>query len=216
MSIEFHGNNSNVHSSRSYDRLENLSLQEKGGWGNGFVGDLKAFVNFVSPNNSRSASFSIVAWFLVTDGAIHPNSLQVSTRFTYSNGTTYKAIVLPTVFTVISDAGGSFDSARLIDFGDYTGFSHVVLDPEDYFKIWLNADQTVKITLALPEPTDTYMNLYFYDPNRNLVSNSTTRGASTNAAQIEYDVLQSGYWYIRAMEPWSGYDLYVLSVEKVG
>jgi len=216
VSVEFHGNDySVVQLWRSESEFKNLSLVEHEAWNDDLTGDLKAFVNLISPNNSRSVSFQIYSWFLVNDGAINPNPLQVSMQFIYFNGTIYKGIVLPTIFTVMTDAGGSFESARLIEFGNYSGFIDYLLDNIDYYKIWLDADQTVRVKLFIPEPEGSWMNLYFYDPNRNLVSNSTTKGTTTNTAQIEYDVLQSGYWYIRAMDPLGAHFLYVLSVEKI-
>jgi hypothetical protein len=148
-------------------------------------------------------------WFLVKDGAIHPNSLRVSVQFTYFNGTIFKKVVLPAIFTVVHDAPGSFESARLISFGDYTGFIDNVLDPEDYFEIWLDTNQTVRVKLFIPQPEGSYMNLYFYDPNKNLVANY-----SSLAVQFDYSIHQSGYWYLR-LENTRTNLLYVLSIEKV-
>ena len=141
------------------------------------------------------------------------HQLTVSSEITYYNGTVYKRVVLLIVLQVIADAGGSFETARTIGFGNHTAFIHFVDDPKDYYKIWLNEGQMVSIMLSIQEPNPgLYLHLYLYSPDGNPVaSSSSTKPNSTE--QITYTINQPGSWYIQVLDPYAGHTLYTLSIK---
>ena len=96
------------------------------------------------------------------------------------------------------DAGGWYDTAVEVAAGSYTGYMDPAYDddivgPEDYdfYKIFVNAGQTIGIIMEPPAGSD--FELYLNDPNYEEVAGSLLPGDQRES--VSYTAVESGYHY---------------------
>jgi len=194
-----------------WGQFENLSLVDYKHWKSSDE-NVKAFAYIDGVNQPRSIYFKAPVHWVLKTANNKSHQITVASEITYYNGTAYKRVVLPMMLRVIADAGDSFETARTISFGNHTAFICWGDDPEDYYKIWLDEDQTVSMQLSMPEPRGLCLDLYLYSPDGNLVANSSSRKPDS-IEQLTYTINQSGNWYIQVSNLPSAFTLYTLSIE---
>jgi len=131
----------------------------------------------------------------------YTHQLEISSRIIYFNGTIYKELVQDIQFIFGPDHNNSFDEAEEIDFGTHEAYlDESGGDPVDYYKIWLEQWQTVKVALAYTGGYDQYnpelgIETRVYDPNRKLVAILPYPQHEVREMIIHAD--STGWWYIR-------------------
>lgn len=160
-------------------------------------GDVKAYINAVGANSSREVMIDTgpTAWILKAPANVS-QQLEVSAEVTYFNGTNHISVVLPTVLRMIPDAGNTFEDARTITAGSYSGTVSNNWDPVDCYKIWLNKGQKVTISTTVSRLG---ANVSLYDPlGRLMGSVQSTWGLEPKVSnRIECTVQSDGYWYVQ-------------------
>jgi len=204
------------------ERLFNLSVEE---WAQCFsyvhppegfkekldiTNPLKSYLKTVGVDQPSSVRLSnVFGWILRTPNN-QSHQLEVTLELTHWDQTAYKKIVAPIILNIVADEDDSFETARVVNKGHHKAYVHIWDDPEDYYKIWLENGET--ITMQLSPQLSVDLDLYLYDPGQNLAasSNSTQLGF---VEQITYTANQSGWWYIRVVLIYAGFDVYSLSLE---
>lgn len=195
----------------NWARLENLTLVDYEHWKPSGE-NVKATARMEGANHANNVYFNAPAHWIFRTQNDKSHQIMIASEITYHNGTAYKKVVLPMLLKVIADAGNTLETARTIGFGNHTAHIHLIDDPEDYYKVWFDEGQTIRILLSIPEPgRGLYLDLYLYDPNGNLTANSCSRKPN-NIEQITYTINQSGYWFIRVLNPYAAETLYTLSI----
>ncbi len=160
-------------------------------------GDVKAYIAAVDANSSREVMIDTgpTAWILKAPVNVS-EQLDVSAEVTYFNGTNHVSVVLPTVLRMISDAGSTFEDARTIIAGSYTGAVSNYWDPVNCYKIWLNKGQKVTISTAVCRLG---ANVSLLDPFGKLMGSvqSTWSLEPKVLDNIEWTVESEGYRYIQ-------------------
>ena len=160
-------------------------------------GDAKAYVTAVDANSSREVMIDTGPTDWVLKAPVNVSEqLDVSAEVTYFNGTNHVSVMLPTVLRMISDAGSTFEDARTIIAGSYTGAVSNYWDPVDCYKIWLNKGQKVTISTAVCRLG---ANVSLLDPFGKLMGSvqSTWSLEPKVLDNIEWTAESEGYWYIQ-------------------
>lgn len=89
------------------------------------------------------------------------------------------------------DAGDTFDNATIIGIGSFYG-SLPQDDNDDFYRVYINLNRHVTITLNGDVGTD--FDLHLYAPDRNIMQSSQN---SDSNEYIEFDILNYGYWFVR-------------------
>jgi len=146
--------------------------------------------------------------------------LRFRSELVYYNGTHYTKVVLPVETTVWGDAGDSFETAREITTSDQDGYLWVVEDPEDWYKIEVKNGQAIQLNATPADyPPGTWQDLevYLYNPNRELVASAAEPEIDYIPETLNYTAGMSGYWYIQIVKVRAGGGgLYHLSVNLAG
>jgi hypothetical protein len=147
--------------------------------------------------------------------------LDVSLEILTFNGTDYRKIILPMRVYMWLDPGSSFEEALPIDVGTYTGWLGTCIsspgfgfdDFEDYYRLWVEKDQTINVHIDHQMSNDgsTDLDLYLYNPSENLATYSCSKPPETTES-ITWTASTPGWCYIRvSRESFSG-GLYTLEV----
>jgi hypothetical protein len=71
------------------------------------------------------------------------------------------------------DAGNTFGTAKAIVPGSYNGSVNQASDPDDFFAVLVEGEQTIHVEMTPPLEVD--FDLYLHNPNRELEVLSCTR-----------------------------------------
>uniref|UniRef100_A0A7C4TEL7 T9SS type A sorting domain-containing protein n=1 Tax=candidate division WOR-3 bacterium TaxID=2052148 RepID=A0A7C4TEL7_UNCW3 len=104
------------------------------------------------------------------------------------------------------DAGNTFETALLINPGNYTGYMDGS-DRDDYYKFNVNSGQVIKVKLTPPSSAD--FDLYLYNPSNQQKASSLNGTGAVDSVTFTADV--SGQWRARMYE-YSGSGTYSFSV----
>ena len=160
-------------------------------------GDTKAYVNAADVNSSREVMIDtgVTDWVLMAPANVS-EQLEVSAQVTYFSGTDHVSVVLPTVLSMIPDAGNTLEDARAITAGSYAGTVSINWDPVDCYKIWLNKGQNVTISTVVCRLG---ANVSLLDPGgKSMGSVQSTWSLEPEVLdRIGWTVESEGYWYIQ-------------------
>jgi hypothetical protein len=110
------------------------------------------------------------------------------------------------------DAGDTFDAATAIGPENFAS-SISGGDVDDYFKIHIDSNHRIDVSMAPPSTAD--FDLYLYNPSRSLIASSTQRGTGLPES-ISYTASSSGDYFVRVSK-YSGTGTYGMSfASKVG
>ncbi|MGQ9459969.1 MAG: hypothetical protein ACUVRA_01890 [Candidatus Bathyarchaeaceae archaeon] len=179
--------------------------------GAGGIGEgLKGYVEADGVNKPSHVYYRIWVDWILRSPENESHEMEVSLQLTYNNGTAFKKVVLPIILKLSEDAGDTFETAKEISFGNYTGWIRITTDPEDFFKVWMEEGKTVNIHLSPKPYLGKILELHFYNTSRDLVASA----CSEIQEEITYTINQSGWWYIRVVNPHSGFTQYELSIQE--
>ena len=148
------------------------------------------------------------------------HEMVITSEVTYFNGSVYKKLVQPFQITFGHDNDDSFEQAEPIGLGTRQDYVTTDVskddDPRDFFKIWLERGQQVKVALTKPEGTraelfdGTYwgIQMYIYNPDKHLeafVQDANTTVPITVKAENE------GWWYVEVTSH-GGIHMYLLQL----
>ena len=154
------------------------------------------------------------AHWVFNDENTAEHQLNVTVEITHFNGTAYRKIVLPARLYLWTDAGDSFEEAKHIDVGNYTGFLGRSMPPpghndlEDYYKLRIEEDQTISVRMQ--HKTSTNFDLHLYNFNTDLLASSCSEEPEV-AESVIFKAEASGWYYIEVSVV-SGFGLYILEV----
>jgi hypothetical protein len=198
------------------ENLETRSVvdcADKAGWTGGLGESLKGCVAAVGVKKPGHVCYRISVDWILQSPQNQSHSMEASLQLTYNNGTTLKEVILPVVLKVASDAGDTLETAKEIGFGNYTGWHHILIDPEDFYKVWMEEGKTVKIQFSQKPPLGTIFDLYLYNTSCDLVASSCSK-IRNHIEEITYTINQTGWWYIQVVNSHAGFGLYTLSIQE--
>jgi hypothetical protein len=155
----------------------------------------EAYISAIASNSP--CSLKTLAYWVFNDENVEDHKLKGTYEIVYFNGSVYQKIVAPIILNVWPDAGNRFETAKAIDPGVYIGSLHWEVDPEDFYGIMVGEGQVIDVQM-IPQTLEVYhpnYDLYLYDPNRTLRSNSSSRGTITE--RITFIADSTGIWYIQ-------------------
>jgi len=186
-------------------RLTNMSFT---GYSNHLSSDLKAFTQFTSVGKPNNVNVWIngIEWYFQSPWN-RSHSMDLAIALTYFNGSAYKRVVQPFLLKMIGDNNNDFETAMELHEGVY---SNLYLDELDYYKIYANVGQNVRMHIyATPaDPSDPWASfeINVYDPDLNIV----LRGEADHSSTIEVTSNSTGYWYVELQMKMAG--LYTMEV----
>jgi hypothetical protein len=175
---------------------------------------LKGYVEAAGVNRPSHVYYRIFVDWVLQSPQNQSHSMTATLQLRYSDGTVLKEAVLPIVLKLAEDVGDTFEAAKEIGFGNYTGWHHILTDPEDFYKVWMEEGKTVKIQLSQKPPLGIILDLYFYNTSKGLAASSCSK-IRNHTEEITYTINQSGWWHIRVVNADSAYGLYNLSIQEV-
>ena len=182
--------------------------------GTGGLGETsKGYVEAAGVNKPNHVYYRICVHWILRSPQNQSHQMQVTLQLTYNNGTALKEAVLPVVLKLALDAGDTFETAKEIGFGNYTGWTHITTDPEDFYKVWMDEGKTVRIQLSPKIRSGYIFDLHLYNPSGEIVASSCSK-IQDNTEEITYAINQSGWWYIRVVNAYAAYGLYTLSIQE--
>jgi len=203
---------------------ENLSIVHLEDWAR------EAYINFTGVNKPGGIYFWEPIQWILCSSTNQTHEMDAFFEITYFNGTVYKRVVQPFQLRLIgNDDNDSFETADEIGFGSVKAYADDAFgDPEDYYKIWLEEGQVVQAELLQPfhdkitnpdyieeEPWryyNSHLNLYVYNPLRELVAYSVHRYDAW-VRQVTSTIDSTGWWYIKVESLYNpGEGIYVLNV----
>jgi hypothetical protein len=154
------------------------------------------------------------AWVL-DDRNVQNHTLIIVAEVTYQADSKYKKVNIPMTLHMFPDVGNTFEEASVTSFGRHRGCIDNV-DYKDMYKIWLNAGQTVNLTMI--PPPDAYVETTLYCPNYTffeVFSANTSRTILTS-----FIVPTAGFWYVQVQQVfWPGHrmqGIYVFDLSETG
>lgn len=180
--------------------LTNMSFA---GYANHLRGSLKAFAQFASVGKPNTVDICIngIDWFFQSPEN-RSHSMDVAITLTHYNGSVYKRIVQPFSLKMIGDDNDNFETAMELHEGVY---SNLYLDALDYYKIYTNVGQIVRIYLypVQPDPKGptARSEINVYDPSLNIVFHKEAAYSNT----IEFTSNSTGYWYVELRRYMAGF-----------
>jgi hypothetical protein len=184
------------HSDELQSLTQNLTLLSLSDfWRTGHRGSgLKAFLTLAATNQSKSVHFYTddVSWRLFSPFN-QTHQMEVDVEIIYYNGTSFERLVQPFLLKISSDNNNTFQDATLISEGtNYTNLYVGYQDPLNYYKIYLNRGQTIKVQVDGISQTDVFFRVCVYDPEERLSSETPLDVTQT----IEFASDLTGYWFI--------------------
>lgn len=182
----------------------NLSLHSHADWI--LQAGVKAHLNFSASQSPKNIFLSGPFSWTLNSPHNQTHRLSIKLEFTYNNGTDYLMVVLPMELVVWAEAGNSFETAREIDEGEHIGYSWVVYDPEDYYKVWVETGEDIWLRvepLRFP-PAFQDFEVYLHNPDLRLVANATEEEVDYTPEELSFTADMSGYWYIRIVKVRAG------------
>lgn len=159
---------------------------------------VRAFVEAEGVGHPKGVLFdTMTAWILKVPDNVG-QQLQVSAEVTYFDGTKYFRVVLPTVLRLVADAGDALEAARTISAGNCAGSVSCALDPADWYRIWLNESERVRISTVVCRVG---ANVTLYDSHAEQRANawSSLSLQPKLLGEIAYTADVEGYCYIRVL-----------------
>jgi hypothetical protein len=190
--------------------LQNLTLVRYSHYNVGRVE--KGFIDYKGVNKPIGVHLSNpVKWALRTPHN-ETQELMMRVEVTYFNGTAYKKVVQPFKIKLIADMSTSFENAEIVNSGQLIRRLLGGDDREDYYKIFVENGEVIKINMTPPMQVD--FDLYLYSPNsKNFPVKSSTNGGDTMES-IEYVADVTGWWFIQVKHS-AGWGIYSLNVTLV-
>lgn len=155
------------------------------------------------------ASNSVHCWWGTWWALVSPwnetHRTLITSEVTYFNGSVYKKLVQPVQITFGHDNDDSFEQAEPIGLGTRQDYVTTDVskddDPRDFFKIWLESGQQVKVALTKPEGAraelfdGTYwgIQMYIYNPDKHLEAFVQDANATV---PMTVKAENAGWWYI--------------------
>jgi hypothetical protein len=181
---------------------------------------LKAFVALNSENQPKGVFFADTVdwWFFSPYNYTH--SMEANVDLVYYNGSTFNRVIQPFILKIGPDNNNDFQHATEITVGNYSGMYVGNNDPVDYFKIQLDKGQDIALhvygaprIVNDPEPQ---LNVYVYDPEQNLFTETTGSGASFSgfSQELEFTSNSTGYWYIKVQGGQNTFGFYAMEVRN--
>jgi len=166
----------------------------------------KAFIRLAGVNHPSKISAQPTIHWILRSPNNQTHEMEIISEVTYFNGTAYKKVVQPFQLKLAQDDNNSFENAEEIGFGAHEAYIDDKTDPVDYYKIWLEKDQVIRVEKAyslwyseyfprdLQESDQVGLDIFVYDPYRNLKTSLTY---PTNATrEVTFTADASGWWYI--------------------
>jgi hypothetical protein len=172
----------------------------------------KGYMEATGMNRPANVYLRNVVHWLLRSQPDQNNEMEVVLQLTYYNGSALKEAVMPIVLKLASDAGDTFETAKEIGFGNYAGWANAASDIEDFYKIWIDQEKTVKIQLSPKERLTNTFELDLYNSSGELIGSSASE-IQGNTEQITFTTNEPGYWYLRTVIGYAGIGLYTLSIE---
>jgi hypothetical protein len=211
----------NILDEPGYDtRSENLDTRNIVDWADeeveigGLEEMAKGAVDAVGINKPTYVYYRIWTYWILRSPQHQSHQMEVVLQITYNNGTALKEAVLPVVLKLAADAGDTFETAKQIGFGNYTGWTSINTDSDDFYKVWIDQGQTVKIQLSPKKKKGYLFELHLYNSSGELVASSHS-GIPDHTEQIMNTANQSGWWYVQMRNTYAPYGLYTLSIEEI-
>lgn len=164
-------------------------------------------------DDSKKCGLGILTYWVFLDENNKDHHLTLTLEIVYSNSTNFKKLIMPIDIEILlpRSINDSFETAEELEEGTYAPTPFHLNAYPDYYKIYVNAGQTLNVTLIpIPDTLDIRPNfdLYLYDANETLVNAAESHGCETICEESPY----TGYWFV--MVEWKGtYGTYILKVE---
>lgn len=154
---------------------------------------------------------STQVYWVFYDQNLEGHQLRVAFEFTYQNTSVYKTLVLPILLEMVQDIGNTFDTAKNVTAGEHRGCIDTI-DYVDMYSVTLEEGQIININLTPPKTAN--YDLYLYNPNHDMVANSTQ--TENKPEYISHVVDETGTWYLKVYNqywPSLMQGIYTLKVE---
>lgn len=171
----------------------------------------KTFVNFRGVYHPRRVHLRISPTWVLRSLLNQTQQLVVSLEVVYFNGKAYRKVVQPFELKLVSDDNNSFEKAEEISF-EQSDKKHVLggkEDTQDFYKIYLQKDNVIHITMTPPIGQDFDLYLYSSTDRSNPVASATHREDATES--IDYKADSTGWWFIKVQQV-GGWGIYTLSL----
>lgn len=156
--------------------------------------------------------WEIEVYWIFDDENICTHQLNITSEILYLAISGYKNVVSTFILEVLPDTGNYLDSqnVRQISYGSYLASIYHANDPIDFYKIWLEKGESISVTLSPSAFFD--IDLYVYNPDKNLISRSCNRG--TIPEKIDFTADKSGFWFIQIVYFQGSSGTYTLKISQ--
>jgi hypothetical protein len=155
---------------------------------------LKAFVALAGVNQPKSFYFDGSVYWELESPYSQAHQMEVDVDVVYYNGTVFKEVIQPFLLSIAPDNNNDFPNATEISTGNYTNLYVGLLDPVDYYKIYLNSGERLQVyAYGISSPMALF-NIYVYDPDENLNAETSQLNVSQTLA---FTADSAGYWFIQ-------------------
>lgn len=197
-------------------KFENLSLVNFAHMGRGYEDYyMKGFLELAGVDDPRGIYIRQPVHWILPSSYNQTHQMEITFQVTYFNGTTYNRIDQPFQLTIEPDNNDSFEDAEEIGFGTRKGYVDGDFDEVDYYKIWLEQGQAVKVALAhrpKEEPDGLGIEMNVYNPNRQLITSIGYPQFGIGEIVVQVDC--TGSWYIQTIFR-VGQHIYLLTVSEL-
>lgn len=179
--------------SQSYFTLQNLSIVSS----KGLAREVQtAFMDLAGINHSTQVSLVIPFYWILYGPFNQTDILKVHSEVTYYNGSAYNKIVQPFEIIVEPDNNNSFQTATEVNEGNYTRLYLGFSDSVDYYKIFMNQSDRVKLNIeTVPDEPKPYFAVYICDFENKKTILQTEQDSSSKI--VEFTANSTGYLYIK-------------------
>lgn len=177
------------------------------------TGNTKAFLSAVGVGEPKQVLLAnATAEYMFHSSYNYTHQIEITSEVVYFNGTVFKKIVQPVQFVFGPDDNNSFEMAEEIRFGTHKAYLDGLVggDPVDYYKIWLEQGQKVKVSLG--EYLGVEREARVLNPEGQLIAYLSLYRESNNREAI-INVESTGWWYIQVNST-GGAGPYALEVSK--
>jgi hypothetical protein len=184
--------------------MENLTATAVQDWVRGAE---KGFINLQAINRPQGVFLKVRPGWVLESPANQTQTLTITAKVTYFNGTVYKQVIQPFELKLVEDNSNTFDTAKEVKLNqtitDCAGGS----DQQDFFKFYVNANDNISI-IVTPSVYFGY-DLYLYNSSQGVPFDSVKY--CWDVSSLNATAQTNGWWFVE-IKPDRSAGIYWLNV----
>jgi hypothetical protein len=169
---------------------ENLTATAVQDWVRGAE---KGFINLQATNRPQGVFLKVRPAWVLESPANQTQTLTITAKVTYFNGTVYKQAIQPFELKLAADNSNTFDTATEVKLNQTIADCAGGSDQQDFFKFYVNTNDNISIVVT---PSAYFgFELYLYNSSQGMPFDFVRRGLG-EVGSLSATAQTNGWWFV--------------------